>query len=248
MKEDIIEKLIQKTIGLYCDNFLINPDDARSKYKNMINHYTGKCDDSWALNLRNNWYESLKTKADYSGYNDDWYFTDMLACFKIYSSKYIKLISKLGLNPKSIIDLGCGLGITSQMLKEYFKCDVIGTNLKDTKQWRFCKTHMNVVETYEEKADTIFASEYFEHIQDATDHLTNIINKNAPNTLIMANSFTAKSFGHFNTYINKNNNNFPKLIDCKNMTRHFSMLLKENGYKKHDQKFWNNRPQVWIKI
>ena len=248
MKKDNIQNTIDETINQYSEQFGIDPMESRIRYKKMVRHYRGIEDCPWALKLKNQWYESLESNVDYSGYNDDWYFTDMLACFRIYSSKYIKMIAELDLKPKNIIDLGCGLGVTSKLLKEYFDCDVVGTNLKDTKQWKYCENHIDIVDSYDEKANMIFASEYFEHIENASDHLIDILQSNDPDILVTANSFPAKSFGHFNTFINTKIKDLPKEIDCKRMSRTFSSILKNHGYKKHDRKFWNDRPQVWIKI
>ena len=91
------------------------------------------------------WYKRLSegnTKEAYSLYNDDYYFTDLLLCYKKYSRIGIRNLSKLSyLNPSVIVDLGCGLGLSTSLLKTYYKEAIVyGTNLENTKQWKYASS------------------------------------------------------------------------------------------------------------
>jgi len=212
--------------------------------------------------LENKWYASLKKgKADYSIYSDNFYISDLWACWFVYSRKYLRslrhpksLVNKSIIKDmrgvKTVVDLGCGIGYTTAGLQSLFpKADVIGTNIKDTFQTRFAvrtgkrynfkiKTSLKGIK----KADVIFASEYFEHFQEPIGHLKEVLKLN-PRYLIIANAFGTVSMGHFIEYIDDDGN----LVDGKKISRIFSSVLKDNGYTKVKTKLWNNRPAYWKK-
>ena len=91
--------------------------------------------------------------------------------------------------------------------------------------------------------DLVFASEYFEHIENAIDHLIQILTICQPKYLIIANAFNATSLGHFNFYKHDN-----QLVPKSKMNVLFASTMKEHGYEKMKTKFWNDRPAYWKKI
>ena len=89
------------------------------------------------------------------------------------------------------------------------------------------------------KVDVIFASEYFEHIQEPFEHLEDIILNNKPKFLILANSFNKRAIGHFHKYYYKN-----QIIDESKAQRRFMEICKANNYKQISAKLWNNTPII----
>jgi len=209
-----------------------------------------------AKELTAQWYDELsKENIDYSVYDDDYYFTDLWNCWVTYSRSYLRSIvksqSKLFSNINSVIDLGCGIGYTTSALKQIFpKAKVYGTNLKDTKQWKFCE-YMSKKYSFTllsddhdlNNIDLVFASEYFEHIVKPIDHIQDVVEKLSPKYLIIANAFNTHSIGHFNEYI-FNDERFCQSV----MQKKFDKLLKVYNYAKVKTGFWNNRPTVWEKV
>lgn len=190
------------------------------------------------INLENKWYKSLEDgQPDYSVYDDDYYFCDLWSCWSIYSRKYLRAIHKLNLiqEAESIVDLGCGISITTASLKElYPSAKVYGTNIEGTKQFKFGK-HMaekynfTIVPdiSYIDTIDVVFASEYFEHIERPIEHLIEIITRLKPKQFILANAFNTRSLGHFLEY-----KNLDEIILQKDISKMFLAALKSHGYKK----------------
>ena len=99
------------------------------------------------LDLTDRWYESLKDQPDYLVYNHALYFSELWICWIRYSRKYLKVIQKADSlfdksivddmrDCKSVLDLGCGAGLTTHALTEIFpNAKVTGTNLKGTPQF-----------------------------------------------------------------------------------------------------------------
>jgi 2-polyprenyl-3-methyl-5-hydroxy-6-metoxy-1,4-benzoquinol methylase len=219
--------------------------------------------------LENRWYQSLERKPDFSVYDDTSYLADLWVCWKNYSRDYIKsIISDKTLstidsygfhhNRKSIkdymteiqviVDLGCGFGYTTAALKETFdECIVIGTNIKETKQYQVCKeiakqSKFIIKENISQigKADLIFASEYFEHLQRPIEHLIEILEKLKPKYILFANTFTTRSIGHFDTYIHNN-----KPYKGLEISKLFTKTLKGYKYQKVKTNCFNNRPNFY---
>lgn len=245
---------IEEAIKLYCEMYSIDITSAKQRYTDVLNHYNGKGCSKWAEDLRNKWYEALDYEdAAYRLYDDDWYFCDLLACYKIYSSEYIKKVGSLNLTVDTCLDLGCGLGLTTKALEDIGCGRVVGTNLKGTKQYDFCASHIDVLPDHKEAGpvDLVFASEYFEHIYHAGDHLIEILEVNKPKVIVMANAFNAKSFGHFDYFYNLRWSSkvipLDSYIHHSKMGRMFANILKQSGYEKVKTGFWNDRPNVWEK-
>lgn len=214
------------------------------------------------LDLENQWYESLRGRPDYSVYNHVLYFSELWICWIRYSRKYLKAIQKENSlfdksivddiqNCKSVLDLGCGCGFTTQGLREIFpKASVTGTNLAKTPQYKMAESRGSVngftVQEGLKKADLIFASEYFEHIECPLRHLREVLDTCKPKYLLIANAFDAKAIGHFNTY--KYHPNTSLTLLASKVGRLFNKTLRSYGYKKIKTACWNNRPAYWKKI
>jgi len=212
--------------------------------------------------LENSWYQSLEeNRPDFSVYDNVYYLADVWVCWKKYSRQYIKsIISDKSLAAKTsikdnigaintIVDLGCGIGYTTAAFKEIFNCTVYGTNIKNTHQYKICQqisdqTGFILTDTIsyiKEGADLVFASEYFEHFERPVEHLIEVLIKLKPKHFLFANTFNAKSIGHFNIYKHEDKN-----YTGKEITKLFSRVLKDFKYKKIDTNCWNNRPNYYI--
>lgn len=256
-KDDFIN--IIKQAGLDID-----PEYAYTQAKEHINMYAKgiEADNNVVKQLENRWYESLPDTPDYSVYGDPYYVCDIWACWKLYSRDSVNVLTKPSLEDgrsvvdyigsvDKIIDLGCGLGYTTALLKEiYPDSKIYGTNLEDTWQFDFAKDisinhDFKIItnETIIGNVDIAFASEYFEHFPRPVDHVKEIIEKYNPRFMITANGFTGTAIGHFNEYYDGD-----KTYNPKQMSRRFNNYMREVGYKAVKTKIWNNRPFIWEKV
>lgn len=225
-----------------------------------------KKDGSLWLRLTDEWYNQLEANnldEAFKVYNDDYYFVDIFNCFAQYSRNYIKRLIKPSMendqsvydllkNTKSFVDIGCGISYSTCALKTLLpNATGYAVNLKDTKQWQLCEImakryDFNLVESVaeiNESVDFVFASEYFEHIYNPTQHVKEIIDAISPKFIITANAFNTWSIGHFKTYECEN-----AIIDQSKISKVFDTFLIENGYSKVKCKMWNNKPVVWRKM
>ena len=264
------QQIIQQFLDEYQILFAIDREKSLSLIKSTLAYYNGNKEkrDELVLfqDIENQWYDGLKDGVvDYSVYDHEYYFTDILCCWVKYSREYIKAIVKAnnlkdggtlfdGKNIDSVVDLGCGLGYATASLKQVFpKAEVYGTNLKGTRQWKYCETiskkyHFNLVEDIKhvQTIDVVFASEYFEHIQNPIEHLVDDILSKKPKIIITANAFNTRSIGHFEEYqVYDKNTNTHKTISQSKISKLFNDTLIQNGYERVKTKFWNNRPQVF---
>lgn len=213
--------------------------------------------------LEKRWYDSLqKGKPDYSVYDDDYFISDVWSCWVLYSRKYLLAMTSpkalsTGQTPvsfisaRSVIDLGCGFGYTTAALKELFpKANVFATNIEGTLQFKVAfevgkragfivRPNIAAVGA---QTDLVFASEYFEHIEDPIAHLEEILRVGRPRFLLLANAFGATAVGHFDVY-----KHGVQLVPGKQMGRLFNKTLRAHGYEQVKTNFWNNRPAFWAK-
>lgn len=212
------------------------------------------------LDLENRWYASLESgKPDYSVYCEPYYFCDIWACWVKYSRRYLKMIladnARYG-SPQTVFDLGCGFGYTTAALKEIFPhADVYGTNITSSSQWKlaeqFSQQHnFHLIDEsaclpiFHKGPSLVFASEYFEHFESPLIELMRVIIEYSPTWLIVANSFTGRAIGHFNQYKGLHG----EIHSNKKIGRLFTKTLKSLGYRRVSTTYWNNRPQVWVKL
>jgi SAM-dependent methyltransferase len=211
--------------------------------------------------LEARWYESLEAGTpDYSVYDDAYFISDIWACWVHYSRKYLTAIkSPKSLADKSIVDdmrdvavvadLGCGFGYTTAALKELFpSATVFGTNFGGGRQWRLASmfgeqygfSMFPSVEEFGKPVDLIFASEYFEHIEDAISHVASIVESASPRYMVTANAFGTTSVGHFIKYRCGGG-----YCDGKTASRLFNEAMGSFGYENIETNCWNGRPAYW---
>lgn len=251
-----LKELYEPIIYLYgCQN-KIDLDKAELYLKDLVKYYNSKKDERNIyiplLDIEKLWYEKLQNGViDYSVYSSPYYFVDLIACYWIYSRNYIKSIKPYFKERKisSVMDLGCGLGLTSIDFKIFFnKANVYATNIKDTPQWYYLEETMpeyNVNIVDEDKMqplgiDLIFASEYFEHFITPIEHLIEVVKKYTPKYFVIANSFNTKSIGHFINYMH-----LGMTIPQDKISRMFNAELRLLGYKKEKANIWNDKPSIW---
>ena len=290
MSEKVLEIKLHKALNEFLVDYKAIHDEidiivAKAIIKSSIQFYKGKkdCNAPYLRNLQERWYDSLaplySPKPDESIYDHKYYFTDLWACWNVYSRNYVKAILKNETHfktplvkffggVKTIFDLGCGIGYTTSALKQIFpNAKVFGVNLGSTKQFKFCKM---VSEKYgwnliDEKTmftnnanthDLIVALEYFEHIENALDHLEQLISEFRPQYWFIANSFNTKSVGHFTEYKSTKissppEGNQPMIEDFTHdqsiISRKFNDMLRDKGYEKIKTNLWNQKPTVWRK-
>ena len=255
---------VKDFLNQYSESFDIDIEKAEDLIKSAILYYNGKerVLPKYQAKLESNWYSALKKyKINYSVYSDKYYFTDLWACWIIYSRQYIRsIITPNSLcknktifdelkNIKSVLDIGCGIGYTTTALTEIFSnSKVYGLNLKDTEQYifdeimakKFGFTMVSDITEIKHSIDLFVAFEYFEHIQDPINHLENIVKTISPKYFYIASSFNTRSVGHFKDY---------KYLDLfcpqSKISRIFNNTLRSLGYKKIKTKLWNNKPSLW---
>jgi hypothetical protein len=216
--------------------------------------------------LTQRWYDALlidDMTTAYSIYDDDYYFTDLWNCFTRYSRQYLMSMSKESLpygnsilsymgEIDTVVDLGCGIGMTTRCLKEMFPSSrVYGTNIPNTSQWKWCQKMssehnftmvQSVAEVSELSIDLIFASEYFEHIEKPIEHVGSIITQKTPKFFVIANSFNTRSIGHFTSYIHNG-----EKISQQKISKMFNQSLRDFGYTPIRTGIFNDTPKFWAR-
>ena len=214
--------------------------------------------------MEKKWYDSLAIDSknpEYTVYADPYYFCETWLCWVKYSKRYLrdihsprymfgKSIVESMVDVGSVLDLGCGAGYTTAELKRIFpNADVYGTNFEDSSQYAMSSyigdgngfkmrdSHRGI------KADLIFASEYFEHIQAPIEHLFEVLTDCEPKYLLFANTFNSNAIGHFNVYLLAGN-----AISRNEVSREFSAKLTAHGYEQVPTRCWNNRPAFWRRV
>lgn len=211
------------------------------------------------LELR--WYQSLKDGSpDWSVYNDEFYMAELWACWVVYSRPYLlslispkgnrsgkSILAQIG-NCQRVVDLGCGAGLTTAALSGIFPgAKVFGTNLEATIQFEFARIlgveynyRMVYLHQIVSPVDLVFASEYFEHFQEPVEHLLEVLRDLQPRYMVIANTFTSPSIGHFPQY-----KVLGRMVPGLEASKIFNNTLRGKGYRKIQTNFWNNRPAVW---
>lgn len=210
--------------------------------------------------LEQRWYDSLRQgRPDYSVYADVSFLSDLWACWAVYSRGYlVSLRHPRGLGARGsvaaslrrvgrIADLGCGAGYTTAGLRELWpRADVVGTNLPGTPQYAMAARlgtlrGFVVADRPVGAFDLVFASEYFEHFERPLDHLYYVAAVTSARYMVVANSFGARSIGHFPEYLDEAG----KSVQNHAMGRKFNAALRGLGYVRIQTKFWNQRPAVY---
>lgn len=268
MNNNFLNKITNKDLDEFIEILdILHFTFDKSKFKeivaNTLSYLNGNKEKRHQLRimqeLENSWYKSLESNnPDYSVYDNIYYLADVWICWKKYSRQYIKNLLNNKVNNilikdylgkvNNIVDLGCGIGYTTAALKEVFNCNLFGTNLKNTKQYQICEQIANTegfkitehLQDLPKNVDIVFASEYFEHFEKPIEHLLEVISELKPKHIIFANTFNAKSIGHFNVY--KHND---LEFSGKEISRLFTKILKENKYFKVQTNCFNARPNIY---
>ena len=203
-----------------------------------------KFDDSEALAI---WEHSLTlNEPAYYLYDEKFFLVASFICWKKYSKNYIKHLydneetNKLISDCSNIVDLGNGLGYSTQYLTNLFGDKFSAIQLPNTEQYKYNEMlKIKLVDLSNCDADGFIAFDFMEHILEPIKYLDEMLLKK-PKLLIFANSFNTRAVGHFREY--KVND---VMISEKKIGRHFNNHLRAKGYEKLKLKFWNDRPAVW---
>jgi hypothetical protein len=213
--------------------------------------------------LQAQWYASLRQGSPcWAVYDADYYLAELWACWVVYSRKYLAQLLPPKLCPPAgiaahlapvtrVVDLGCGIGYTTAALRQLWpRCDLWATNFPGLTQTRVAERMgrqfgfqvVPEIPLLPSPVDVIFASEYFEHIPAPVDHLITLLTQCQPRALLIANTFTAPSIGHFETYEVGGTH-----VPGASASRAFNSCLRQHGYVKIATKCWNQRPAYWRK-
>lgn len=216
---------------------------------------TGQGPDMLA-SVRDRWYASLDNgEPDFGVYDD--FLVAAFDCWWQYPRRYLNDAAKPGsvfdhLNINgAVYDVGCGIGFTTAALAELLPhCSVIGTEL-DSPTRRVAEAlaaipgfpSFTMEDQVTQKADLLFASEYFEHFQAPIDHLRELLSVVDPRVVIVASTFTKPAIGHFPEYRTDQGTTTGAAT-----SRAFNAALRSAGFGRLDTKLWNNRPAYWVRI
>jgi hypothetical protein len=267
MTEKLFDIKLEEFIELAKAELPVNPEVVRLAVHSAIKRLNKKeltTEDLANLkvydDLLNRWYASLPDNPDYLVYSDPYYIIDLWICWKKYSRQTIMTLHRKPNGTSAadtfgkvdkIVDLGCGVGFTTSLLKSYWPdAEIVGTNIPDTFQHRIAsilgeKYGFTMVNTLEEVGgdnDIVFASEYFEHFEDPITHLKEVVEALHPRYLITANAFNPDAIGHFDEY-QVGIMTYPD----KDMSKIFTNTMRSLGYERHSMKMFNDRPIIWVR-
>lgn len=194
------------------------------------------------------WVESLRAgEPDFDTYGSDFYLGVLWNCWTGFSRQVVRMIRRKWTlpNPRVVVDLGNGIGYSSAGLAEIFpRARVVGTNFPNLNQVRIARSlGVEVVgdaEEVGETADVVVASEYFEHFERPAEHLREVLSVLRPTYLVVINSFTYLTYGHYERYEIDG-----RVLEPRATSRAFNAVVRAEGFRKVDLGFWNNRPMVW---
>ena len=233
-------------------------DEAQRVIRHLRSNAAGRAENNATRRLEKLWYDALALGVPHYGVYDGFdYVVEAWACWWVYSRDYLTRIQKLRNNLRvvddigpvaRVYDVGCGVGFsTAALLRIFPEAEVIGTNLRGSKQWDVASLMaadygFGLAEKITGPADLVFASEYFEHFDAPVAHLLTVLAQAQPRALLFANAFTSRAVGHFDWYVVDG-----QRIAGSQAQRRFREALRDHGYEKVDARLWNDRPQYWRK-
>lgn len=162
-------------------------------------------------------------------------------------------------DPKVIVDLGNGLGLSTRALSEaYPEALVCGTNLEGSVQSAIAEANSMgrfgqfgdpievlawISDNGFKRADIVVAMEYFEHFERPLQHLHAIMLTLRPRVLLVANSFKLGAVGHWPEYFIEGRGS----VTPRQAGTAFWNALRDYGYERRESEVWNNRPAFWVK-
>jgi hypothetical protein len=204
------------------------------------------------LPLQARWYDSVAAGApDFSVYDEPVYAAAAFSCWWVYSRVYVRTLSRYApvatrlARATTIADLGCGIGFSTAMAAAAWpSAQVIGTNRRASLQYRIGErlgrmAGFTVTDEIPD-ADVVLAFEYFEHFEDPTAHLAQVLEAARPRLLLTANTFNSPAVGHFEEYRQDGG-----LVRGRAAGRGFGKALRAAGYRKVETSLWNQRPTLW---
>lgn len=208
------------------------------------------------IDLSRRWESSLERgEPDYGVYLEPDYLGELWICWSIYSRDYLRRLQlRLHEMPpaRSIVDVGCGLGLTSAAISELFpKARVLATESDGSPQRmvasalaersRFTLATLDELEALPD-VDGVFMFEYLEHFADPLAHLRRLLALE-PAWIVDASTFTSDGIGHFPSYP------VGRLVDAigSSVTQAVRAELRAEGFEP-TLRFWNGRPTVWERV
>jgi len=232
------------------------------KWLQIINEFTGKnvIDQKESMKIEkkdlDEWWWNKHYK-DFSRYSSWQYLYAALNCFVEYSRWNVivglenleswDLIKEID----SVVDVGAGIGLSTMLLADSLPWADVHYNNIPSIQVDFFKKHKHQrIKLSSERDlvkhgpfDLILASEYFEHFEEPIKQLEFLQNEVGFKIMIVSNSFTAKSYGHFKSYIIEGREYEPR-----QMSAIFNSVLEGPDYDRPKvAKSWNLHPQIFIR-
>lgn len=226
----------------------VDPDWLSALCAARVRELNGAPLESEVARMEERWYET----QDFGVYNEDAYLAEVWACWSVYSRPLVRFVRKtlaaeLAPWPRSIIDLGCGPGLSTTALAQLNVGPVIGTNVPESPQFRIAQDagsrHGFGMSPELVPADAVVACEYFEHFERPVEHLDAVLAVVRPRSLIIQSSYGARAIGHFDAYTVND-----RQLRGAQVSKAFNARLREAGYERLPLKVWNGRPQWWVSL
>jgi SAM-dependent methyltransferase len=208
--------------------------------------------EEWFVQRCAKWYDSNET--DYSVYEGGEYFWHLVEgyawCMGYISVALRWILKQPSLKIRTVLDHGCGLGISTALLKERLpKAKVFGSSWGG-EQFEFCKwleerrpihfVKENEIEELDH-IDALFCFEVFEHFVEPIKELDRLL-KLRPKVLVFSAPFDVEAPGHFT--------HTGYVIDdvhygSKQTGRAFRSALLNRGWCPPVRLF-QGKPQIWM--
>lgn len=231
----------------------VNKTLGTNKVLNKEIDYFDKSSEIWQAEFRD-------TGKDMEFYDLPEYLWGCLGSYiissKTYVPKLVKAFREMGVTPKSILDYGAGIGLSTFDLADAFPDTTIYYyNISDFQLVLFndlmakfpTKNIVHITSLEGIDAEAVFCSEFFEHIKDPVPMAQHISDISGVKYIVEASSFKFHDFaGHYTHFIFDG-----KPVEAEFGQRMFNKGLRkigfENSRKTHKVSCWNSRPNIWVK-